>query len=346
MKKLLIFATIIAVTIMSKNVLALGQDWPVAQNSLNWPTGSLYKTTIFFDHDDSAGVPQTPSECNHQPYKHLGLDIAASAYSYVNAIADGVVKRVGSYGTGAGWYVVVESGNTKKWTTVYGHLNDQGRPSVNTNVYAGTSFVGTVYDMTDSGDTPHLHLGIRPYSYISSLYDSSSYSTWGFGCSNSPNFVDPLVYLTHKNYTVADDSDGSSIASSSWARDKRTNSSLPYPFYFKKGYSSLDATVKNQSFQLNTSIPKDGYYYVYVRWTTEQNVPSNRGVALFNVKQNGNSLLSNYADQSKADDRGRWKKLSQKVYLQSKYLVTVSISPYQNTTGKYVIADAAMIVAE
>ena len=79
-------------------------DWPVASSSLaTWPVSgkSLRDVSLFFSHDDSAGVNQKDCAGGTKPYKHLGVDIVADANTAVVAVDAGVVKKIGSYGPGS-----------------------------------------------------------------------------------------------------------------------------------------------------------------------------------------------------------------------------------------------------
>lgn len=124
------------------------------------PTGTIIPS-VYFSADDNVGVT---AYCSGKYPKHLGTDYAAPAGTQVFAIADGKVRRIGGF-TGIGdSYVVVESGSTDKWTTLYGHLN---APSVGLGATITKGMlVGTLYNYRELGDIPHLHLGIRKGVYM------------------------------------------------------------------------------------------------------------------------------------------------------------------------------------
>lgn len=167
-----------------------------------WGYGTFTGTiipSISFGADDNKGI--SPSEmCGSNFPKHIGTDYAGAAGTPVYAIADGTVKRVGGF-TGLGdYYVVVESGNSQKWTTLYGHLNQPPFPSTTngaTTIKKG-AMIGTLFNFRSYGDIPHLHMGIRNGAYMNVAYSDKNSPTRGFACSTDPqyqankyNFVSP-----------------------------------------------------------------------------------------------------------------------------------------------------------
>lgn len=159
-----------------------------------WGYGSFTGTiipSIAFGVDDNKGV--TPF-CAGQYPKHLGTDYAGAAGTPVYAIADGTVKRVNIFTNANDYYVVVESGSSQKWTTLYGHLNS---PSVGVSkIIKKGDLVGTLFNYISDGDIPHLHMGIRNGAYTTT--GATSDSTRGFACATDPqyqankyNFVSP-----------------------------------------------------------------------------------------------------------------------------------------------------------
>lgn len=155
-------------------------------------TGNIVPS-IAFGVDDNKGI--SPSEmCGASFPKHIGTDYAAAAGTPVYAIADGTVKRVGGFTGDGDYYVVVESGSSQKWTTLYGHLS----PStvVLGKVLKKGDFIGTLFNYRSYGDIPHLHMGIRNGAYTTT--GTTSPSTRGFACATDPqyqtnkyNFVSP-----------------------------------------------------------------------------------------------------------------------------------------------------------
>lgn len=144
--------------------------------------------SIPFGADDNKGAPKN---CKNNTFnKHLGSDYAAPAGTTVYAIADGFVRRVNEYTDAHDYYVVVESGSTDKWTTLYGHLN---KPLFNIGktlsypVKKG-DIIGTLFDYRVSGDIPHLHLGIRLGPYVNVSVDDPNSSTRGYACAENANY--------------------------------------------------------------------------------------------------------------------------------------------------------------
>jgi murein DD-endopeptidase MepM/ murein hydrolase activator NlpD len=147
-------------------------------------TGNIVPS-IAFGVDDNLGT-QRICAGNTFP-KHLGTDYAAPAGTPVYAIADGVVRRVSVFTNANDYYVVVESGSSQKWTTLYGHLN---QPSF-ANTIDGKSVVkkgdkiGTLFNYRSDGDIPHLHMGIRNGAYV---VVSPSDTTKGFACATDAGY--------------------------------------------------------------------------------------------------------------------------------------------------------------
>lgn len=97
-------------------------------------------------------------------YIHNGVDFACSAGTTVRAVCSGTITQVGDLGyTGSDWwgkYVKQEcSFNGTKVTIAYDHLKSTGLPGVGNYVTAGTA-IGSIVDLTLSGEPDHLHLGI------------------------------------------------------------------------------------------------------------------------------------------------------------------------------------------
>jgi murein DD-endopeptidase MepM/ murein hydrolase activator NlpD len=164
--------------------------------------------SIAFGVDDNKGI--SPSEmCGANFPKHIGTDYAAPAGTPVYAIADGTVKRVGGF-TGVGdYYVVVESGSSQKWTTLYGHLNSPPFPSTTngTTTIKKGALIGNLFNYRSYGDIPHLHMGIRNGAYMNVAFSNSGSSTRGFACSTDPqyqlnkyNFVSPEQFQYFTKY--------------------------------------------------------------------------------------------------------------------------------------------------
>jgi hypothetical protein len=189
--------------------------------------------SIRFDAYDDKGVPaeekcpslsSPPVQGKIFP-KHLGTDYAAPADTPVFAIADGIIRRVNTFSTKlvngkpkivGDYYVVVESGSTDQWTTVYGHLNKPpsyplfgiGNTNLTIAIKKGDQ-IGTLFNFNEDGDVPHLHMGIRK-----GRYDGTGSANQGYVCevdkktlkldavyrSNKYNFVSPESYRYYTPY--------------------------------------------------------------------------------------------------------------------------------------------------
>jgi Peptidase family M23 len=193
-----------------------------------WGVTKAVVPSIRFDVYDDKGVQwedkcpslTSPPVRNSIFPKHLGTDYAGPAGTPVYAIADGVITRVNTFTDSNDYYVVIESGSTNKWTTLYGHLNKPpSYPSVltpwidkfnrNLPVKKGDQ-IGVFFNYNAHGDIPHLHMGIRKGAYDS----STAVSAKGYVCEVSPstlkpdatyysnkyNFVSPEVYRYYTPY--------------------------------------------------------------------------------------------------------------------------------------------------
>ena len=108
---------------------------------------------------------QDPFFDGYNDFFHVGVDQNTDYNDNVSAVADGVVKRVGSSGTEWGYYVVIEhSVNNYTFTTTYEHLQFSGRPLVDDQVYAGEQ-IGKIYNITEQGEVNHLHLSMHSGQY-------------------------------------------------------------------------------------------------------------------------------------------------------------------------------------
>ena len=165
------------------------------RNATQW----LGKAYIKFLAPDNKGAEM----CSNKKYPtHLGSDFAAPDGTPVYAIDDGTVVRVGGF-TGVGdKYVVVESGSTDKWTTVYGHLKNI--PYADTKngktVIKKGALIGYVYPYRSLGDIPHLHLGIRKGAYAGKSIDESTFGFIPCGSNDSYNFINPESLYFYTNY--------------------------------------------------------------------------------------------------------------------------------------------------
>ena len=106
----------------------------------------------------------------HRNYIHTGTDYSCAPNTNIKAICTGTVKKLGNLGNGWGYYVVQEcpityNNNTYYITVAYDHLNNAGRPSVGATLTANSTSVGSIYDMTYTGEVDHLHLGICTNRY-------------------------------------------------------------------------------------------------------------------------------------------------------------------------------------
>ena len=167
--------------------------------------GNAVVPSIAFLADDNKGL-SAADMCGTNFPKHLGTDYAAPAGTMVYAIADGKVRRVNGFTVGLGdYYVVVESGNNEKWTTLYGHLNNLGSTMPVGKIIKKGDPIGTLFNFREGGDVPHLHLGIRLSEYVDVPYTDVRSSTRGFACqanvsaNNNYKFTSPeaLRYITN-----------------------------------------------------------------------------------------------------------------------------------------------------
>lgn len=110
---------------------------------------------------------QDPFISGYNDYFHVGVDWIANYGDPVYAVADGIVKKVGNWGTNWGYYVTVEHNvNGYVFTAVYGHLQSSGLPSStspNNVVYAGDQ-IGTICQVNVLGEVNHLHFTLHPGS--------------------------------------------------------------------------------------------------------------------------------------------------------------------------------------
>lgn len=323
-------------------------DWPLTSGSLTtWPVSgkSLRDISLFFSHDDSAGINQT--DCSgKKPYKHLGIDIVANAGTTVVAVDAGVVKKIGGYGVG--FFVAVESGSgTKKWTTVYGHLGDQIMKAK--DVIKAGDVIGHIYPTDEKdknkkypeGDVPHLHFGIRPGAF------SDGTSQLGIDCSSLKGFDDPLSYLKHPVYITIDDTAAINTMVGTWTTS--TSNGLPYPFYFGTGYKAQSSSSKG-SFTFSSTIPEAGTYSIFARWTIEESTvtTSNRDTSVtYQTLQSGRALATTFLNQADSSKRGKWVEISSSGGIKlAKGPVLVTLKSNSYPQGKYVIADAVMFVKQ
>lgn len=327
--------------LLAINSSAIAADQPIANGSLTWPidNAEIKDTTTFFGHHDSAGIPNA-YWCSGKtvPPIHLGVDISAAANVTVKAIDAGTVRRTGSFGDGSGWYVVVESGSgTKKWTALYGHLNDkEGRPPKGKTLKKGDT-IGTVYDMHSDGDIPHLHLGIRniPYGEDTPKHPSTA----GFTCANSvDNFVNPLKYLPAKPYIWLDDADPGNKGVGTWSYG-----SYSLPFYFGTGYQKQLSSLKG-SFSFSAWVAESGNYNIYAKWPLGQTQSNTRDASVIYTLWQGGTFRGYSRDVNQGDitQRAKWVPIFSGQYLPvGPYYVTVSSRYF--SVGKIVVADGILI---
>ena len=162
--------------------------------TLRFPTGGGWANPV-------AGTDQFEdwgfggSYCYLPGLEHLGSDSkGAVAGARVNAIADGTVRQIVSWGSDWGTAIAVEhkTSTGPRILTVYGH--------VNASVTAGTVVskgqrIGSLYDL---GTNSHLHLGVNP---IDAGEDPKTVAVRGSTTCGTSNlgYVDPIPYLqTHK----------------------------------------------------------------------------------------------------------------------------------------------------
>ena len=326
---------------------ATAAEWPVSPGTLNWPiSGAAIKdATILFGHHDSAGLPKS-DWCNKssRPPMHLGVDIAAKKGDTVVAVDDGVVVRVGNFGTNYGSYVVVESGKTKKWTSLYGHLEeskDKLPVQKGMNVTKGKTIVGHIFDMSVNGDIPHLHLGIRAEKYQEEK-NGTSMSTHGTDlCTGSyESFVNPLNYLPSKTFKFLDDNEA--IAKSPISGD------LSVPFYFGSGYKQQASTVTGGfTYSVSISVSEAGDYNLYAKWPAGLVAATNRdkyvNYKIFSgTKQIG---VAKDIDQGDISARGKWVEIySRQNLMAGNY--TITITSHYGTAKKLVTADGILVLKQ
>jgi murein DD-endopeptidase MepM/ murein hydrolase activator NlpD len=182
--------------------------------SVNWPTGwtsPLKKSPINMTcrYGAFSGGCNNEDRSHYWSYymesglgEHLGVDIQAPNGTPVYAVADGLVRKVGT-SWGAQWaQVAVISHRTKQggwFSSAYGHLAIGKNPRTNktwtTNdmIRAGEK-IGTTTTM--SAAPAHLHFGLIPKSITSIPGMSSSASK---SCTHHPaGTVDPLAFLSGK----------------------------------------------------------------------------------------------------------------------------------------------------
>lgn len=172
----------------------------------SWGYGSPYGNvipSIAFLADDDKGAPKSCTNGSTWN-KHLGTDYAAPAGTKVYAIADGIIKRINTFSSKivngksvsvGDYFLVVESGNNEKWTTLYGHLEKPpawpllgiGNLDMNVSIKKG-DLIGTLFNYRESGDIPHLHLGIRLSPYANVLFSHKDSSTRGYACLENPDY--------------------------------------------------------------------------------------------------------------------------------------------------------------
>jgi Peptidase family M23 len=302
-------------------------------NTLPWPIkgASITDSTIFFGHKDSAGVDQNQCPKGVPPI-HLGLDIAAAAGTAAISVSDGIVKNTGSYGAGSGGWAVVETLDASH-TYLYAHLNeDNTRIAKNSRVAVGT-LIGTIYNMSENGDIPHLHFGIRSGKYAAG--DSQK----GITCSGNYGFLDPLTYLTkQKIYSAADESDWWSTSyKGSWTFNR-----VNQFFYFKQGFASLTADTAGQM-TYTMKPPAYGSYTLYAKFPIDS---SNHPAARYRLYL-GTALLSTSTsiNQSSPANRGRWVPVIQNIVLVSGVDATVVVDTATTAKGKTLVADGLLLVA-
>lgn len=100
---------------------------------------------------------------NYPNYFHNGVDYAAPIGTNVYAVYDGVVKKVGSLGSGYGYYVLVEhTVGGSKFCSTYDHLENDATYSAWSvgETIAQYDQVGNTVDITIAGETDHLHYGL------------------------------------------------------------------------------------------------------------------------------------------------------------------------------------------
>lgn len=153
--------------------------WPIsACKSLTKPTDGS-GNVVTADNTPSFGAFGAPwgnheynpfyvDECNGNQdcknYLHTGVDIACSSGTEVKAACTGPVKDSGSAGTEWGSYLVQEctGANNTKYSVAYVHIANK---TSSTNLTAGVSVVGKVFDQVVPGESDHLHFAICNGSY-------------------------------------------------------------------------------------------------------------------------------------------------------------------------------------
>jgi len=167
--------------------------------TLRWPLPGNKSNRVILS-GGNFGDAWTWTYCGGLPKKHVGVDIKANANEAVYASYSGTVRAVYSASSTYNWGkgIVVESSG---FTVTYLHV--KSLVSVGNSVTKGQK-IATIADITSSGSSNHLHLGVRTGAYSSlsqrgalpQLHGTSDYENGKTTyCKSDPlfqdNFVDP-----------------------------------------------------------------------------------------------------------------------------------------------------------
>lgn len=190
MKKMRFFLIAIVVIILlttaqlapipaSTNSMAmiLGDCYP---SSLRWPLSQPYDASKIIN---GFGTTWTFGQCGGYYKKHAGIDYRETAYQYVYAAEDGIVKQI-FYQEGWGNCMVIGHGGNDYncYTTTYWHINPLGFIG---QIVPKGKIIGTVYNL--DGNT-HFHFGVRLSSYS---YPADRGALPKYACANPGKPIDP-----------------------------------------------------------------------------------------------------------------------------------------------------------
>lgn len=256
------------------SVVPTGLPWPIKDKGVQ-------DISFFFDVEDCV-KDVIPKKSDGSYLLHLGIDIKTNSGDKVYPISTGEVKYIANGGV---WGKAVILEHDDSWTSVYWHVNPT--VSVGDSVDVNTS-IGTVYDVSSTGDVNHLHLGIRPLPY------SYTYSKIGYQISFGDNlygFVNPLDYLDHNGYAMFDDTYAS--YSGNWIDSKSTD------LYYGNGYKVTNDSNASAEYVFN--LDSDGSYLFYTHFTID---PNRTKEAKYTIFYNNYPLKTVKIDQTNINYRG------------------------------------------
>ncbi|MFA6308113.1 MAG: M23 family metallopeptidase [Patescibacteria group bacterium] len=198
----LLIATLLLTSCTINNDLLINDD---LQNNANTNTDlevkKLIKPVEEFDSRITKkpfGVYITPQTSPVQPEKftgyHTGVDIeyadAIDNNIVVRAIADGVVVRSGWVSGYGGMIAIGHNIDNKDYIVIYGHLDPDSLPLINTQVFKGDdiAILGKGYSNETDGERKHLHFAI---------YTGKDINVRGYVASKAElaKWLDPVEFL-------------------------------------------------------------------------------------------------------------------------------------------------------